>query len=166
MTQLQSARMGIVTEAMKIVAADEGIEAERVRAAIATGEALIPLNINHINAKAVGVGRLFKTKINANLGRSVTHSGKGGLLFCFSCTATVGVNHRQDGEICNRRCYGGKKKSADEERSYQVPRKLHQRCPVLMRKHIVHRLGDGIPRKSLADETASNPALRRINEND
>ena len=70
MTQLQSARMGFVTEAMKIVAADEGIEAERVCAAIATGEAVIPLNIHHINAKAVGVGRLFKTKINANLGRS------------------------------------------------------------------------------------------------
>ena len=34
MTQLQSARMGIVTEAMKIVAADEGIGAERVRAAV------------------------------------------------------------------------------------------------------------------------------------
>jgi phosphomethylpyrimidine synthase len=69
--------MGIVTEAMKIVAADEGIEAERVRAAVASGEAVIPLNIHHVNARAIGVGRLFKTKINANLGRSVTHSGKG-----------------------------------------------------------------------------------------
>jgi phosphomethylpyrimidine synthase len=77
MTQLQSARMGIVTEAMKIVAADEGIEVERVRAAVASGEAVIPLNIHHINARPVGVGRLFRTKINANLGRSVTHSGKG-----------------------------------------------------------------------------------------
>ena len=77
MTQLQSARMGIVTEAMKIVAADEGIEVERVRAAVASGEAVIPLNVHHINARPVGVGRLFRTKINANLGRSVTHSGKG-----------------------------------------------------------------------------------------
>ena len=145
MTQLQSARMGFVTEAMKIVAADEGIEAERVRAAIATGEAVIPLNIHHINAKAVGVGRLFKTKINANLGRSVTHSGKGGLLFCFSCTATVGVNHRQDGEICNRRGYGGKKKTANKEGCDQIPGKLHQCCPVLMRNQIVHGIGDGIP---------------------
>ena len=46
MTQLQAARKGIVTEAMKIVAADEGVEAEAVRAAVATGEAVIPLNVN------------------------------------------------------------------------------------------------------------------------
>ena len=48
MTQLQSARMGIVTEAMKIVAADEGLEVERVRAAVASGEAVIPLNVHHM----------------------------------------------------------------------------------------------------------------------
>ena len=76
MTQLQAARKGLVTEAMKVVAADEGVDAEAVRAAVASGEAVIPLNIHHTNARPVGVGRLFRTKINANLGRSVTHSGK------------------------------------------------------------------------------------------
>ena len=77
MTQLQSARMGVVTDAMRIVAEDEGVDVEVARAKIATGEAVIPLNIHHKNAKPIGVGRIFKTKINANLGRSVTHSGKG-----------------------------------------------------------------------------------------
>ena len=77
MTQLQSAREGVVTEAMLRVAADEGMEAESVRLAVASGEAVIPLNIHHRNARPVGVGRMFATKINANLGRSVTHSGKG-----------------------------------------------------------------------------------------
>lgn len=77
MTQLQSARSGIVTEAMKVVAADEGVDIETVRKAVASGEAVIPLNIHHKNAHPVGVGRMFTTKINANLGRSVTHSGKG-----------------------------------------------------------------------------------------
>ncbi len=77
MTQLESARAGIVTEAMKIVAADENMDAEAVRAAVASGEAVIPLNVHHANARAMGVGRMFTTKINANLGRSVTHSGKG-----------------------------------------------------------------------------------------
>ena len=77
MTQLQSARMGVVTDAMRIVAEDERVDVEVVRAKIATGEAVIPLNIHHKNAKPIGVGRIFKTKINANLGRSVTHSGKG-----------------------------------------------------------------------------------------
>ena len=77
MTQLEAARKGIVTDAMKVVAKDEGLDAEKVRAAVATGEAVIPLNIHHKNARPVGVGRMFTTKINANLGRSVTHSGKG-----------------------------------------------------------------------------------------
>ncbi len=77
MTQLQAARNGIITEAMKIVAADEGLEPEAVRAAVASGEAVIPLNIHHKNCHPVGVGRMFTTKINANLGRSMTHSGKG-----------------------------------------------------------------------------------------
>lgn len=77
MTQMQAARKGIVTEAMKVVAADEEIDVETVLAAVASGEAVIPLNVHHENAHPVGVGRLFATKINANLGRSVTHSGKG-----------------------------------------------------------------------------------------
>ncbi|MCQ2367897.1 MAG: phosphomethylpyrimidine synthase ThiC [Kiritimatiellae bacterium] len=62
---------------MRIVAADEGLEPEVVRAAVATGEAVRPRNIHHKNCRPVGVGRLFTTKINANLGRSMTHSGKG-----------------------------------------------------------------------------------------
>ena len=77
MTQLEAARKGIVTDAMKVVAKDEGLDAEKVRAAVATGEAVIPLNPAHKNCRPVGVGRMFTTKINANLGRSVTHSGKG-----------------------------------------------------------------------------------------
>ena len=77
MTELQSARMGIVTDAMRIVAEDEGVDVEVVRSKVAAGEAVIPLNVHHTNARPVGVGRIFRTKINANLGRSVTHSGMG-----------------------------------------------------------------------------------------
>ena len=77
MTQLEAARKGIVTEAMEKVAAAEGLPSAMVREAVASGEAVIPLNIHHENAEPVGVGRMFATKINANLGRSVTHSGKG-----------------------------------------------------------------------------------------
>lgn len=77
MTQLQAAREGIVTEAMKIVAAEEKVSEKAVLAAVASGEAVIPLNPHHVNVRPVGVGRMFSTKINANLGRSVTHSGRG-----------------------------------------------------------------------------------------
>jgi len=96
MTELLSARMGIVTDAMKTVAADEGIEAERVRAAIASGEAVIPRNIHHVNARFVGVGRIFKTKINANLGRSVTHSGKGDELEKLAVALKAGADFVMD----------------------------------------------------------------------
>ena len=77
MTHLESARKGKVTAAMKAVAAEENVAEETVREAVAAGTAVIPLNVHHANCRPVGVGRMFTTKINANLGRSVTHSGKG-----------------------------------------------------------------------------------------
>ena len=96
MTQLQAARKGIVTEAMKIVAADEGLSPEAVRDAVASGEAVIPLNIHHTNCRPVGVGRMFTTKINANLGRSVTHSGKGDELEKLAIALNAGADFVMD----------------------------------------------------------------------
>lgn len=77
MTQLEAARQGIVTDAMRAVAADEGLMPEAVRDAVSTGRAVIPLNPAHKGVRPTGVGRMFTTKINANLGRSPTRSGKG-----------------------------------------------------------------------------------------
>ena len=77
MTQLESARAGIVTEAMRFVAEKENVSLDALVASVAEGTAVIPLNIHHTNSLPVGVGRMFTTKINANLGRSVTRSGKG-----------------------------------------------------------------------------------------
>jgi len=77
MTQLEAAKNGIITEAMKAVALDENVSLEQVRDGIARGHLIIPLNPSHKNVKAVGIGNIFKTKINANLGRSTTRSGKG-----------------------------------------------------------------------------------------
>lgn len=96
MTQLEAARNGIITEAMKIVALDEGLEAEAVRAAVASGEAVIPLNVHHKNCHPVGVGRMFTTKINANLGRSVTHSGKGDELEKLAIALKAGADFVMD----------------------------------------------------------------------
>ena len=48
MTQLQAARQGIITEAMRIVAAEENVDVETVRAAVASGEAVAFLTINPI----------------------------------------------------------------------------------------------------------------------
>jgi phosphomethylpyrimidine synthase len=77
MTQLESARMGIATVEMETVASEENVSLAAVVAAVAEGTAVIPRNIRHSNCRPVGVGRMFATKINANLGRSVTHSGRG-----------------------------------------------------------------------------------------
>lgn len=96
MTQLQSALRGIVTEAMQIVAADEGVNVEAVRAAVASGEAVIPLNLHHSNVHPVGVGRLFTTKINANLGRSITHSGQGDELSKLAVALKAGADFVMD----------------------------------------------------------------------
>ena len=62
---------------MRAVASEENVSVEKVVSAVADGTAVIPLNIHHSNCRPVGVGRMFTTKINANLGRSMTHSGKG-----------------------------------------------------------------------------------------
>ena len=96
MTQLEAARKGIVTDAMQAVARDEGVAPEAVRAAVADGTAVIPLNVHHANARPVGVGRLFRTKINANLGRSVTHSGKGDELEKLAVAVKAGADFVMD----------------------------------------------------------------------
>lgn len=96
MTQLQAARKGIVTEAMKAVASDENLSEAAVCAAVASGEAVIPLNPNHANARPVGVGRMFTTKINANLGRSVTHSGRGDELDKLNVALAAGADFVMD----------------------------------------------------------------------
>lgn len=71
-TQLQSARDEIITEQMRYVAEAEGVDAELVRAGLAAGRVVIPANKLHIrtNLRAVGIGRLLRTKVNANIGTS------------------------------------------------------------------------------------------------
>ena len=96
MTQLEAAKQGITTDAMKTVAADEGLSPEAVREAVACGEAVIPLNPAHRNCRPVGVGRMFTTKINANLGRSVTHSGKGDELEKLAIALAAGADFVMD----------------------------------------------------------------------
>ncbi len=69
-TQMEAARMGIVTPEMEIVAAKEGIDAGLIRERIARGTVVIPANINHGSICPEGVGEGLKTKINVNLGVS------------------------------------------------------------------------------------------------
>jgi phosphomethylpyrimidine synthase len=77
-TQLEHARLGIITPEMKRVAEKElHLTAEQVRDEIAAGRMIIPANKVHLRHKldAMAIGRATRTKINANLGASPVSSG-------------------------------------------------------------------------------------------
>ncbi len=77
-TQLEHARLGIVTAQMKRVAEREGhLTALQVRDEIAAGRMVIPANRVHLEHKLdpMAIGRASKTKINANMGASPVSSG-------------------------------------------------------------------------------------------
>ncbi len=74
MTQLESAKAREITPAMNVVARAEGVPPETVRDQVAAGHAVIPFNPIHAPRQPMGVGRLFRTKVNANLGRSTERS--------------------------------------------------------------------------------------------
>ncbi|CAM2077697.1 MULTISPECIES: phosphomethylpyrimidine synthase ThiC [Clostridia] len=69
-TQMDAARKGIITEAMKIVAIKEGKTVEKIMALVAEGKVAIPANKNHKSLSPEGVGKGLRTKINVNLGIS------------------------------------------------------------------------------------------------
>ncbi|WP_207710492.1 phosphomethylpyrimidine synthase ThiC [Aminipila butyrica] len=69
-TQMEAARLGIVTPEMEIAAGDEHISAEQLRALIAEGQAVIPKNKRHQIGHPKAIGRMLSTKINVNLGAS------------------------------------------------------------------------------------------------
>jgi len=69
-TQLEAARKGIVTEQMAKAAELEGISGEELRQRIASGEVVLPCNINHKGIRPIAVGKGLSTKVNANIGTS------------------------------------------------------------------------------------------------
>jgi phosphomethylpyrimidine synthase len=71
-TQLVQARAGIVTDEMRAVAADEGLDPELIRQRVACGTIVIPKNRHH-DFHAIGIGQGLRTKVNANLGASGLH---------------------------------------------------------------------------------------------
>ncbi|MFQ6122843.1 MAG: phosphomethylpyrimidine synthase ThiC [Dehalococcoidales bacterium] len=70
MTQLESARQGIISPQMEVVAQAEGVEVEFIRQGVAKGTIVIPANINHSKLVPCGIGEGLKTKVNANIGTS------------------------------------------------------------------------------------------------
>jgi len=76
-TQLEHARLGIVTPQMRRVAEREAhLTPEQVRDEVAAGRMVIPANLNHLRFRLdpMGIGRASKTKVNANMGASPVSS--------------------------------------------------------------------------------------------
>ncbi len=69
MTQIESARKGIITKEMEEAAKGEESSPEYIRQMIAEGKAVIPNNRNR-KARLVAIGKGLRTKVNASIGTS------------------------------------------------------------------------------------------------
>jgi phosphomethylpyrimidine synthase len=77
-TQLEHARLGIITPEMERVAArEEHLTAVQIRDEVAAGRMIIPANLVHLamGLDPMAIGRASLTKINANMGASPVSSG-------------------------------------------------------------------------------------------
>jgi phosphomethylpyrimidine synthase len=72
-TQLEHARLGVITKEMRRVAERERhLSPEQVRVEVAAGRMIVPANIVHLGYRLdpMAIGRASRTKINANMGAS------------------------------------------------------------------------------------------------
>lgn len=69
-TQIEAARMGIVTPELEAVAAKENRSVDELLPLLAEGKMVIPANIHHTSIDPNGVGGMLRTKVNVNLGIS------------------------------------------------------------------------------------------------
>ncbi len=75
-TQLEFARQGVLTDAMRRVAEREGLDPAIVRQETARGRLIIPANVHHLadSLDPIGIGLAASVKINANMGNSAVTS--------------------------------------------------------------------------------------------
>ncbi|MBN1916852.1 MAG: phosphomethylpyrimidine synthase ThiC [Verrucomicrobia bacterium] len=70
MTQIEAARKGQATDAMRAAAEHDHVPVEHIVAGLADGTIVVPKNTGHAFAHIIGVGRGLRTKTNANIGTS------------------------------------------------------------------------------------------------
>ncbi len=97
-TQLQTARTGHISPAVKCVALKENIPAKLITEEIAAGRLVIPANKIHLagNLVPVGIGRALSTKINANIGASNVSSSLDGELEKMKVALDLGADAIMD----------------------------------------------------------------------
>lgn len=69
-TQMEAAKKGITTRELEAVSEHEGMEVEKLKALVASGQVVIPANVNHKSLRPHGIGAGLRTKVNVNLGVS------------------------------------------------------------------------------------------------
>lgn len=70
MTQLEAARIGRTTQAMRKIAKFESIDLKTLKEGIAKGRIVIPLNNRRLIPRVCGIGEGLRTKVNVNIGTS------------------------------------------------------------------------------------------------
>ncbi len=70
MTQLELARKGRLTKAIRATAKAEKISPDSLLPLVASGQVVIPANPNHSADRPCAIGRSLRTKVNVNLGTS------------------------------------------------------------------------------------------------
>jgi phosphomethylpyrimidine synthase len=73
---MHRARQGDITDEMRFVAEREELDPALVREEVARGRLVIPANVNHLKGRLepMGIGKVAKVKINANIGNSAVTS--------------------------------------------------------------------------------------------
>ena len=76
MTQIETARQGMISDEMEYVARREGLAPLLIRSEVARGRMIIPANTVHLKLglEPMGIGIKAKCKINANIGNSAVTS--------------------------------------------------------------------------------------------
>jgi phosphomethylpyrimidine synthase len=70
MTQVETARRGLISAVLKKAARAEGASPEKLADLVARGLAVIPFNPRHKPAQPAAIGQGLRTKVNVNLGTS------------------------------------------------------------------------------------------------
>jgi phosphomethylpyrimidine synthase len=96
MTLKNEALKGNITENIKKVAANEGLDPEFVREGIAGGRIVIPCNKKHQIKRVCAIGQGTSTKINANIGASPYHSDMKEELQKLKCSVQHGADTVMD----------------------------------------------------------------------
>ncbi len=71
LTQLESARKGVMTDAMKHVAESESMSPDVLLERVASGRIAIPANVRRKASGYCAIGQGLRTKVNANIGTSM-----------------------------------------------------------------------------------------------